>query len=316
MACSLSGHFIFAGEGHLGPVTDIVVDGETFYSCSGSGVFSGAGASLRFVARPKVRVTSLVRRDLDKAIYFAGGMPGEWGAFGKLDLTDVKDRSAVKLGKDLVYDLAVDESGSFLVAACSDGKVLSVPTGPDANERRLWHQHTAPARAVAISRNGKWLASGGLDGAVIVSRTGRSGDAPRQLLDHSAGVECLAWSPDSTLLASGSRDSKVRLHDAEGRLVRTYRGLGMEDEPVAGRVESRVLALAWSEDGILAGTSKGSLYRLSLTDDTFKRLPRRGRNAIFSLAIRANSEILIGTHSLVEVLVPPKEIPLKTRGDR
>ena len=147
-----------------------------------------------------------------------------------------------------------------------------------------------PRSAVAISPDGRWFASAGRDGVVILSEIveGKLGNS-RKLLDHTSGVECLVFSPDSQRLASGSLDSKVRLHELPGKLVRTYDGLGMENEPVAGRVQSRVLALAW-QDQLVAGTSEGILYRLSLGDDTSRRIARNGRDPIYALAFDARGE--------------------------
>ena len=87
--------------------------------------------------------------------------------------------------------------------------------------------------------------------------------------------------------------------------MRTYSGIGMADEPVAGRVPSRVLSLAWNESALVAGTSKGSLHRLSTTDDTVTKIERAGTGPIYSLGFAPKGELLVGTQARLESLSLP-----------
>jgi WD40 repeat protein len=236
------------------------------------------------------------------AFFFAGGEPGVSGSFGVFERGAREDPNVHQIADDLIYDLAV--SGSGIAVACSDGKVLLLPPGAYNQRWTTRHRHTAAARAVAFSPDGKWLASAGLDGVVLLSGVDAKPDeAPLELLDHTAGIECLVFSPDSKFLASGSIDSKVRLHDVGGKLIRTYSGLAMENEPVAGRVPSRVLSLAWREEVLLAGTSKGALYRLSQTDDTATKIEREGADPVYALAIGPERSVLLGGESRLWKLI-------------
>ncbi len=74
----------------------------------------------------------------------------------------------------------------------------------------------------------------------------------------------------------------------------------MDDEPVAGRVPARVLSLAWATD-LFAGTSKGTIHRLSGEDDRTVQLPQRFAEPVYSLVARSGRELLAGT-SNVEVV--------------
>ena len=294
-----------ASDSHSGPVTDIAigaVDGKV-YSCSQGGVFEGTGDHIRFELRPSFRVTCLASyhsgNQAAPGLLSAGGEPGISGSLGWWQLAG--DQSQV-VAEDMIYSIACAPDEQLVAIACANGEVLVRKLGADPAAGEGWtlrHRHTATARAVAFSPDGNWLASAGLDGVVIVSPTSETDrTAPRHLDDHTAGVECLAFSPDSTMIASGSRDSKVRIHLVSGRLLRSYDGLGMAGEPVAARVPSRVLSIAWA--GLLiAGTSKGTLHRLALQDDRSSRIPRTDHAPISALAIDLRrQQLVIGAGSV------------------
>lgn len=297
---------------HLGPVTDILLVDDRVISVSQAGIVEGLGTKARVVAKPSFRVTSVWNDPQDGRLLMAGGSPGVKGYFGWISLDTTarpRPQGTQEIGRDLLYDLAAGPGNRVrvLALAAADGGVWVIPGGPLPSVWHGRHRHTAAARAVGFSPDGKWLASAGLDGVVMISAVGSDpSEPPLQLLDHTAGVESLAWSPDSTRLASGSIDSKVRVHEVTGKLVRTYHGLGMEDEPVAGRVPSRVLALAWKQTTLVAGTSKGSLHRLSAADDTMTKLDRSGTDPIYSLAFSRRGSLFVGGQArLQEVRFTP-----------
>lgn len=289
------------GDDHLGPVTDIEVIGDKVYSCSQAGILVGSGQELKFLLRPLGRTISIegVGEGESSRLLFVGGEPGVAGALGFVDLRSGERRDLRTQGKDLLYDVARLDS-EVVVVAQATGEVCLVEGKRQVAEPA--YKHTAAVRALATSPDGKWLASAGHDGVVILSAISNGAlSQSRKLLDHTAGVECLVFSPDSKRLASGSLDSKVRLHEVTGGLVRTYDGLGMEDEPVAGRVQSQVLSLAWGAK-LVAGTSKGLLYELSLGDDTTTVLARKGSDSIHALAFDSAGRLVIGSQGKLEVL--------------
>ena len=306
---------LWGADRHLGPVTRILVAERQVFSASQSGVMVGTGQNLQRMVQPGFRVNGLALLGAapGKLLLVAGGKPGEEGLLASIHLKanhQLPPRS-FDLGTDLFYGLAASPDGQTLALAAADGSVLLGDLDTLARgEGTVRHRHSAPARTVAFSPNGKWLASVGLDGAVILSPAqAEESDPPRQFLDHTAGVESLVFSPDSLTLASGSRDSKVRLHDVRGNLIRTYPGLGMEEEPVAGRVPARVLSLAWKDQVLVAGTSKGSLYRLSQSDNAATPLPRTGADPIYALAFAPDGTLYLGGHSRLHSLAPPAALP-------
>ena len=211
------------------------------------------------------------------------------------------DEPRQELSSDLLYAIGVSPDRKHVAVGGAEGKVL---TGAVGGKWTPVHDHTAAVRDVAFSPDGKWLASVGLDGVLMLSQVG-SKNPPRKILDHTAGIECLCFSPDSKFLASGAIDSRVRLHSVtDGKLVRTYTGLGMASEPVAGRVDSRVVSLVWAER-LVAGTSKGTLHDLSLKDATSTRYRRRERSPISALAFTKEGNLVVGT--LGKVVVWEKE---------
>lgn len=258
------GGVCFGGDAPVGGVTGGVVDGEVVWRVSRGGVYSGEGEELKLVLRPEFRVMAVAALG-ERKLLLGGGEPAERGVVALMEDGAVTKRW--EIGGDLVYGVAATRDGAWTAVACADGSVL-VSRG--VGDWSVVRRHTGVATSVVFSDDGRWLASGGLDGAVIVSEVGRE-TAVVVSDDHTAGVTCLAFSPDGERLASGARDSRVRLHTVEGRLVRTYTGLGMEDEPVAGRVVSRVLSLAWDASGLRAGTSKGGIYRLADGDEGWER---------------------------------------------
>ena len=250
----------------MGGVTGGFVDGEVEWSVSRGGVYVEEGGELRLVLRPEFRVMGVVALGGGK-LFLGGGEPAVRGVVALASIGDGRVVKSWEVSEDLVYGVAATSGGVWTAVACADGRVL---VARKVGDWSVLHRHTGAATSVVFSGDGKWVASGGLDGVVMVSGVG-SGNKPVVIDDHTAGVTCVVFSPDATILASGARDSRVRLHTLEGRLVRTYSGLGMEDEPVAGRVVSRVLSLAWNASGLAAGTSKGGIYRLAAGDEGWER---------------------------------------------
>ncbi len=277
------------------------------YAVSQAGVFCD-GESL---CRPDWRVLAVAAEG--SRLWLGGGVSGESGIIGHFDLERQAMGERREVGTDLVYDLAVSPNRSEVSWADAAGRVRTLATEtvdltePDIHERM---KHEGIARVVAYGPHGGPLASGGRDGAVILHQAAPADrEASRRLQEHTAGVESLAFSPDGQWIASGSIDAKVRWHRvADGRLIRTYQGLGMEDEPVVGRLMARVLSLAWGEiEGVsrlIAGTSTGGLYELSQESSRWERIAQLDVGSIHSLAIQAGGNLLIGSQAR-EVLSRP-----------
>ena len=186
----------------------------------------------------------------------------------------------------------------MLAVACADGHVIQLKLPLDPLEKpRVLHKHTAAARVVAFSPDGTLLVSGGLDGVLLMTRLGKE-ESPSILQEHTAGIESLVFSPDGKQFASGARDSKVRLHSTDGRLIRTYTGIGMENELAAERLAAHVWALAWDKTRLVAGTSKGQLYHLSQADDQWALLGNFGES-IYTLASDANGSLWAGSNGVL-----------------
>ena len=305
---------LFAQEVHVGPVTDLVSVGNAIYSCSQGGVFVQKDGRENLIYRPHFRVISLASFDGSNLLLLVGGQPGISGEIGLLDL-ETKHFETLKIATDLIY--SVDAAGDQVAMACADGRVLitsfakpilhSKPSLPEVPISIL-HKHTSVARAVRFSPDGKWLASVGLDGIVMLSAVTphplKEANPPIILQDHSAKVECLVFSPDSKLLASGARDGKVRIHTVGGRLVRTYTGLGAEvtDAEDFGQ-NPYIWALAWAGEPIalIAGSAKGTLYQLSLTDNRWERMKWPHDGPIYSLIFDAMGKLHVGTEKVTQL---------------
>jgi hypothetical protein len=284
-----------AAAEHAGPVTAIVSAGGEVFSCSQAGIVSETEAGSEVVFRPPFRVTSLAVAGSD-LLLVGGGEPGEYGMVGLYDRRS-KEFDFFEVAKDVIYAVAVAPSGTLAAVACADHRVLTFAL-PVLEESSVVvrHRHTGAARAVRFSPDGKYLVSAGLDGAVLLSEVVRGGE-PMVLQDHSSKVDCLAFSPDSTHFASGGRDGKVRVHRVDGRLVRTYQGMGVE-MAIASEVSvnASIWALAWggAPESLIAGSAAGAIYRLSVDDDSWARLRGARNGPVYSLAILETRRIAVG----------------------
>jgi hypothetical protein len=295
-----------AADEHVGPVVDFARIGATLYSVSQGGIFAHEGEKIRLIHEPEFRVFGMaaVPGGDSKTDYLllAGGTPGESGRVAWLNLRSGKSAS-LKVAKDVIYDVAVRPDGREAALACADNRVLTLQLKWfDMMPPILRHKHTSDARAVAYSTDGQWLASGGLDGVILLSSKANKME-PNVLQEHTAGVESLAFSPDGKHLASGSRDARVRLHTADGTFVRTYSGLGMELMKSGLGKKPYIWALAWGggKKGLIAGSSRGRLYRLSSNDSTWEKLDWTSEKPIYSLAVDAGGRLVVGAEAVTRL---------------
>jgi hypothetical protein len=284
---------------HLGPVIGVAVVGGQVYSVSQAGIFR-EGTRL---AKPPFRMMSMVTGE--PLLLLGGGQPAASGDVAVFNpATGALAR--LRLGDDLVYSVAVSPDGKTAAAAMADGRVLtfdfpSLEPGSVSEANR----HEAIVRAVAFSRDGQWLASAGLDSLVLL--TPRKLNAkPIVLADHSAGVESLAFAPDSARLASGSRDGRVRLHSTEGRLLRTFQGVGEPPDATGFGQAPRVLCLDWNRAGLIGGTSTGYIFGLPTGQGDWQPLHREKASPVYSLG-QAPAQIVGGkTGQLLKLAEPAK----------
>jgi hypothetical protein len=276
---------------HLGPITGIVTHGDHIYSVSQAGIFREA----KRLAKPPFRVMSMAgapRKNAGPLLLLGGGQPAASGEVAVYD-TNGGSLAKLRLSDDLVYSVAVSPDGKTAAAAMADGRVLTLAF-PDLAPGSVTeaNRHEAIVRAVAFSPDGQWLASAGLDGLVLL--TPRKPKAkPIVLADHSGGVESLAFAPDSRQLATGSRDSRVRLHSIEGRLLRTFQGVGEPPDATGFGQAPRVLCLDWSEAGLIGGTSTGYVFRLPSGQGDWQPLHREKASPVYALG-QAPGQIVAG----------------------
>lgn len=275
---------------HRGPVTALVNGGGEIWSCSQAGVFKGMPSELQPVRRPEWRTIGLAwlaDGEDGPTLFVCGGLPGEAGRVARW--VPGKERwEEMRLGNDLAYAVAV--SRQALYVGMADGRVLSVPleSFAKADEVRVHHRHSAAVREVVLTPKGDQVISVGLDRVVLVSKAGQTGakDPPLAIQDHTERLDSLVLLGGGERIASGSRDGRVRLHDLNGRLIRTYPTLPGE-----------VAALAWQPgtDGgrLVAGTHLGGVHEL----DPQKNEVRSGStqaSRVSALAFAREGELWVG----------------------
>ena len=226
---------------HLGPITGIVTHGDHIYSVSQAGIFREA----KRLAKPPFRVMSMAGAPRKNAGSAAAARRrptgGQRRGRGAIDPANAPPWPGCeprrRLG--LLRRRVARRQNRRRRAGGRPGADLRL-SRPCNGQRHRANRHQAIVRAVAFSPTANGSPPPGLDGLVLL--TPRKPKAkPIVLADHSAGVESLAFAPDSSQLATGSRDSRVRLHTIEGRLLRTFQGVGEPPDATGFGQAPRVL---------------------------------------------------------------------------
>jgi len=173
-----------------------------------------------------------------------------------------------KSGQPIGTPLQGHESSVRSVALSADG--TRIVSGSDDNTLRLWDAksgqpigaplqgHENPVWSVAFSPDGTRIVSGSSNKTLRLwdAKSGQPIGAPLQ--GHKDSVLSVAFSPDGTRIVSGSWDKTLRLWDAKSGAVLSVLEL-----------DSGVLTVAWHDDNVAAGESKGvvQVFRVIEPDD-------------------------------------------------
>ena len=281
----------------VGAVTGMAIGDGRLFSCSQAGVLAHAlktAAVKRVLCRPKFRVIDLValppsERLPHGGLLVAGGRPGKSGVVALQSFAGATILTRT-VAKDVVYAVAVTADGKLGAAALADGGVVTFDIASLEKVRRL-HEHTAAARDVAFAAADKKVVSVGLDHVVMISDMTAKAKKPLALQSHTGALDCVAVTSDGKRIASGARDGKVRLHNADGRFLRTYQGLGEE-----------VWSLCFGTGGeLFAGLANGAVRRL-LDDSDQSEVVRAAAATAVSSILRTGTGLVLGVRGGVETV--------------
>jgi len=159
-----------------------------------------------------------------------------------------------------VNGFAFTADGSFVIAACSDGRVRVWRATDGAVERRI-AGHVGPAYSVACCPDGNRFASCGLDGAVLVWDRA-SGKKLRSLSGFPGSATCLSWSLDGRMLAAGGEGIKMLVWN-----VQTGQSKALVNRPVDhSEVPPWIDAISFSPDSkaLVSGDADGTIKHWSI----------------------------------------------------
>jgi WD40 repeat protein len=125
----------------------------------------------------------------------------------------------VRLGRGIVWDVALSSSGQTLAVASTAG--VELYNLPALGLMRLLEGHTGQLFSVSWSPDGARVAAGSGDNAIYIWDA--IGGGLLHTLDDPNGVEQVAWSPDGAFLASRTSDGAFRVWDAaNGQVLHTW----------------------------------------------------------------------------------------------
>jgi WD40 repeat protein/serine/threonine protein kinase len=251
-------------------------------------------------------------------------------------VTTSRDRTAIVWDTDSGKELAhLKEGHSFLISTCRffpGGKRLL--TAAVDNSARIWDVRTGGERflldgtgfsaAAAISGDGEWVLTGSaLESASTPESTASwcaklwnsaTGKLHRRLEGHTFEVTAVAASLDGSLLFTGDAKGYCRLWD---------RKTGAEKWKIKGH-SRRVTAACFVEKAddppntgrILTASADNTVIMRNLTDGKEDTLVLKHRDAVTSMSLGRNGELLLTT-SIGSTPLPEREsVSADTRSSR
>ncbi len=252
---------IMAGHG---PVTGgCRVDGRFFLTADGViHILNHDATHVSTISSPSFRVFDVCAGPEPGVVFFCGGIPGRTGVMGAARLRDGNwELSSIEVDDDTLYRCRFDNVGMRLFAAGESGAVHSLTPGgdaliPEAGAARIF-DHGRPVHAMDLSKAKRILVLGGRGGVLnLVPIDGHGGEV-LTITDHTGAVECVAVDESSGMIFSGSDDGRVRQHDFDGKLRRTWAGLGRPKTSLEDRMrDSTVMALVVTQKGDADGAAE------------------------------------------------------------
>jgi WD40 repeat protein len=307
---------VFSGAAHAeptavyGPVTGgCRVDDRFFLTADGViHILNHDATPVSTISSPSFRVFDVCAGPEPGVVFFCGGIPGRTGVMGSARHHDGNwELSSIEVDDDTLYRCRFDNAGIRLFAAGESGAVHSLKPGRDGLLRNVdssrFFDHGRPVHAMELAAAKRILVLGGRGGVLnLVPIDGHGGEV-LSITDHTGAVACVAVDESSEMIFSGSDDGRVRQHDFDGKLRRTWTGLGRPKTSLEDRMrDSTVMALVVNQkgeadaaaredpvNGIFLSTSCGAVISLDPMTAAYQLCGETGRYGVHVLFDAAGS---------------------------
>lgn len=224
-----------------------------------------------------------------------GGIPGVSGHVGIWSISNRDSNQPVSLlttkeiDDDCLYKMVSPSPGS-LFAGGESGILYQIQIAANV-ELTVRQVYEAEGVIYSIAQAAEKLAIGDRAGVITLFALENVQENkslnPIRITDHSSPVSALCFSADATTIYSGSYDGKVRMHTSTGRLLRTYKGLGIPKKSISEQLKHSIIhdirmipdKNDEKNEVVFISTSCGGIIRLASANSNWelvdRAMPRR-----------------------------------------
>jgi len=239
-------------------------------------VWNLEGKLLRRITNVVQKVHAIAIHPSGGFVAVAGGQPGRGGEVAVYDLASGQLDKRLLDTSDEMLCLAFDPEGKQLAAGGSDN-AIHLFDWEKRKETQNIQQHADWVTALDFSADGKKIASASRDRTARVYLTA-TGELETTYTGHSGPLMTVAFLSDG-MVASGGREKEIHIWKVdEGKKIREIRGF-----------DGEILALRKTKDSLFSGSGDRLVREHNFTDGKLVRKFEGQNDAIFALAVHAES---------------------------